>query len=72
VILGSLILALNLIYKEEIAVLWSGHLQIALFASVIICAVLNTLGAMASDIVIGKDWVVVLSGGNPELLAREL
>jgi len=70
VILGSTILSLNLVYKEEISLIWSGKLQIVLFALVIACAVINNLGSVASDIAIERDWVVVLGNGNSETLTR--
>ena len=71
VILGSLLLSFNLIYKDDILPLWSGYLQSVLFAGIIICAVINNLGSMASTIVIERDWIVVLSDGNEEQLSRK-
>jgi hypothetical protein len=69
VIIGSILLAFIIFFQTEIQPVWSGYFQYFLFALVILSAVISNLGSSASDIVIERDWIVVLSGGDAKELA---
>lgn len=69
VILGAVLLALNIVYKEEIRPIFFGYFQFILFAFIILSAVIGNLGSSASDIVIERDWIVVLSQGDNDKLS---
>lgn len=70
--LSATILVLLLFFGNEIKPIWNGHLKLLLiWLSIIICAC-SVLANVGTTICITKDWVVVISGNDPEKLASKV
>jgi iron-regulated transporter 1 len=68
VILDCVIVGLFFFYQEEIeAIAW---LHSLLEAGVMILAIIANLASSGSQIVVEKDWIVCISNGNDNFLAR--
>ncbi|CAL8094766.1 unnamed protein product [Orchesella dallaii] len=70
VVIGAIMMAAAIYYKQDIMPIWNGGLQIVIYAVSIGIAIIAELASMANKIVLEKDWIVILADGNEKKLAN--
>jgi len=70
VVICASLLIVHLHFKEDLDTLWNGSLGSILIVFVIFFGIIANLASIATKIILEKDWIVVLSGGNEKLLSK--
>lgn len=70
VIINAGILVSVLLLKYEILPIWNGGLYVLCQFLIILLGTLSNLASLAEKICIQKDWIVVVAGGDKEVLAN--
>lgn len=63
--------ALTFFFWDSIYFLWDGRVIIVLQSIIVLTAAMSRLASVGTTIVVEKDWIVVLAGGDLNHLASK-